>query len=146
VCFARRQGFYKTCLPLKALGTGLALMAAIGLQYRYGLPVMLTTVLDCVMVSFMGVLWRFVIPSGVPGSAAGTEAGPVHPGPGPRLWYPSGQDREIAERIAAGEKYELIAQTLGLSVRSFNRRVKGLFVELGVKNRADFVRWYKASP
>ena len=145
VYFARRQGFYTTGLTLKALGTALALIGAIGLQYRYGLSVMLTTVLDCVMVSFMGVLWRFVIPCGVPDRAAVPQAEPVHRTSDLRLWYRSEQDREILERICAGEKYDLIAKTLGLSVRSVNRRAKGLFMELGVKNRADFVHWYKAS-
>jgi hypothetical protein len=147
--FAWRQGFFKRGRAVKIPLLILAAIAAICLQYRYGVMVFINTIVSCFGLFLMigiGVMAllpviqkrRETLAPYPTGEEAGTAA--------PSALDVSEQDRDILSRIQKGEKYERIARELGVSASTVKRRVKELFQALRTPNLVDFLRRYKEEP
>ncbi len=68
-------------------------------------------------------------------------AGPVKPGDATR-WLLSDRQREILERLAAGESYKIIADKMGLSIHTVRGYIRRIYEKLQVHTRTEAVAKY----
>jgi len=56
------------------------------------------------------------------------------------------REREVLERIAAGDSNKLIARALGLSPHTVKRHVANILDKLGLASRGQAAAWLRAHP
>lgn len=152
-CFACRQGYFKTYRSIKVLAAIVLGMAAVGLQYRYGLAVIIDTVLRCFAVLMMGGIGALLVLPEIQkfrdyvNDRQGAESEPVSADPQAALPSDMSEpDRVLLEHIQRGEKYESIAREMEISVPTVKRRTRRLFRDLGVSARTEFMERYGSRP
>jgi hypothetical protein len=153
--FAYKQGFFKRFRRVKALVAMVLGISGITVQYRYGIAVVINTVLNCVgfcMIAGLGYLLFLPELRRVLECGSGAEVQESVEGAGETSQaLGAGASRKdldnaILERIGRGEKYECIAIELNISVATVKRRAKRLFEGLQVRNREEFLNRYGGGP
>ncbi|GMO27990.1 MAG: hypothetical protein Ta2B_08570 [Termitinemataceae bacterium] len=150
LAFAYRQGFFRTLQNVKRLAAILIGLVSVGVQYRYGLPVLVNTIIQCVIV-FISISLGYMlflpklqsVHNNVWFYEREDEQQEINRGV-PKL-LPDDieeQDKELLNPILQGNKYEYIASTMNMSVPTLKRKLKDLFLQLDVPNREIFLLRY----
>jgi hypothetical protein len=155
--FALKRGYFRTCTVIKIVVAAVILIAALVSQVRYSVVLLIRhglQVLDFALVAaavalvFYSDFQEFLrqrAAVALPHEVAQPEA--VPPEAAPLFLYIDPlrctiQELAILKQILAGGKYESIAHEYGMAVSTLKRRVRVLYTDIGVRDRADFMVRY----
>jgi DNA-binding CsgD family transcriptional regulator len=136
--FAFRQGFFRTHRSLKIAVLFCVFIVAVLSQYRFGLILFMKTFLDLVVVIFVAGAALFLFSSQLNNLMLKPKTGTL----ALKAAEFTVKDAEMLRRIIAGQKYETIAQDMGMADITFKKHIRTVFARLGVDDRLAFLARY----
>jgi hypothetical protein len=133
--FLLRRGLFRTHLRTKVMVASLLFVAAFVSQLRYGVWFLVDRGLQLFDFSLLAAVAVLLFYPVIRGSRE------------PLVLYLdaarfSVQDVAILQKVLSNEKYQSIASDYGLGTSTFKKRIGGLYAELGVQDRMDFMARY----
>jgi hypothetical protein len=133
--FLFRRGVFRTHLPAKVIVASLIFIVAFVSQIRYGIKFLVERSLQLFDFSLLVIVASLIF---YPDRRNSSEPLILHLD----TTRFTAQDVAILQKVLSNEKYQNIASEYGMGTSTFKKRIGGLYAEIGVQDRMDFMSRY----
>jgi DNA-binding NarL/FixJ family response regulator len=148
LCFAWKQGFFKTKYRVKIVLSVILFIAAVLSLLRLGLPFFLNVTMQCLSLVIMAAMLTLLFLPRMQKKLSKPASSFPQGEKNAAIMYLSrddflSKDIQILEKILYGQKYDSIAIEHNIALSTLKKRIHELFDFLEVRNKKAFLTCYQ---